>query len=683
MTPQRSERSEVFRSATILGLMTLASRVLGMVRDVLCASVFGAGMVWDAFTIAFIIPNLFRRLFGEGALGSSFIPVYAETLEKQGEGRAKEFSSGLIGVQGLILGVLAAAGAGVALLIPAIAGGEGDSAAKIGLTCSLTAFMIPYLVLVCTVAFLSALLNARKKFTLSASAPVLLNVLWIAGVVVAIPLGGVAAGAYVMAAFILVGGAAEVGILYVPLLWSGKIGMPKLGFRDPAVGEVARLAVPVAFGLAIFQVNVLVDNLIAELLVPGDGAVSALYYGNRLMQFPLGIIGIAVATAVFPHLAGYGARADFPGLGRVMTQALRDALFLAVPAGAGLMVLSPGIVSLLFGHGAFSESEGALDRTAAVTLLYGLGLPAYCGIQVVTRGFYALKDTGTPLRISIAMVLLNLALNLVLVFPMQEAGLALSTAATSWLNFLLCLFIIGRRLGTRVIAPFLNGMLKPAAASAAMCGAALAVQRLAAAVPIGGKAGTAFAVLSAVLAGAAVFLAASMLLRDQSLLLWGKMLVARRPGRAGTSGAPAQGPVMVSACLLGRKCRWDGGSADSVAARELIAGREAVEICPEVMGGLPVPRPKAVIVGGTGREVVEGRARVVFKDTGEDVTDAFLKGAREAERMAAEKGIKVAYLKGRSPSCGAGTVSIDGEVKEGCGVAAWLLRNAGVECIEL
>ncbi len=678
MPPVRSERTEVFRSAAVLGAMTLASRILGMARDIICASVFGAGLVMDAFTIAFIIPNLFRRLFGEGALASSFIPVYAETLAKEGEARAREFSSRLIGIQALVLGVLAVLGGGAALLVPVLLGPGPDG--KLGLTCGLTAFMIPYMPLVCTCAFLSALLNARKKFALPAAAPIVLNILWIAGAVAAIPLGGGSKGAFIMASFILAGGIAETAMLYVPALQSGRIGAPRLALSDPAVKSVAALALPVAFGLAIFQVNVLMDNLIAEILVPGDGAVSALYFGNRLMQFPLGVVGVAIATAVFPHLAALGARSDISGLRRIMEQSLRNTFFLAIPAGAGLMLLSPGIVSLLFGHGEFSQNPDALHRTALVTLLYGAGLPAYCGLQVATRGFYSLKDTRTPLWISTAMVLVNLAGNLALVFPMREAGLALSTAATAWLNFFICLVFLGKKVEAPWIRIFLRGAARPAAASILMCAAAYGVNLLAEGLPFPGKAVTAAAVLSAVAAGALVYMAAAYATGDQSLRQWAAALASRRRRPADEAAAA---PIIVSACLMGRPCRWDGKAAPSARVAAAAAGVEAIEICPEVDGGLGVPRPRAVMLGGTGCDVAEGRARIVFKDTGQDVTEAFLKGAREAERTARERGVKLAYLKSRSPSCGVGKVSIDGEIVPGDGVAAWLLMKLGVECREV
>jgi putative peptidoglycan lipid II flippase len=529
MTATRSERTEVLKSASVLGVLTVLSRILGMVRDIVCAALFGAGEVWDAFIIAWTVPNLFRRLFGEGALASTFIPVYTETLEKEGDARAREFASRLFGAQLLLLGGLTVLGVTGALLFAPFLALFGALDPKIGLAGGLTAFLMPYMLLVCSTALLAALLNAHRRFALAAAAPVVLNTFWIAGAAVAWAVFAPPVRIYVMSGFILAGGGAQALMLLGPLLGRRRIGFLRPDFKDPGVRSVARLAVPVVFGLAILQVNVLLDRVIAEVCVEGDGAVSALYFGNRLMQFPLGVIGIAVATAVFPHLARSSALEDRKGFNRLVGVSLRGTLFMAIPAAAGLMVLADGLVRLLFGHGAFADTPGAAGRTATVVVLYAAGLAAYCAIAVVTRGFYALKDTRTPVKIASVMVVLNLALNLGLVWtPLREGGLALATALTAWVNFFVSLVLLGRRQGTSWMGDVLTQSLRPLLAAGAMAlGTWFLYSRLATALAGGGKAGAAVAVLGSVCAGGGLYIILCILLRDPSLKMWVARILKR------------------------------------------------------------------------------------------------------------------------------------------------------------
>jgi putative peptidoglycan lipid II flippase len=528
MAPKTSERTQLLRSASVLGFLTVASRVLGMVRDILCASLFGAGMMWDAFIIAWTLPNLFRRLFGEGALSSTFIPVYTETREKEGDDRARSFASGMLGVQIVLLAVLALAGTAAALFLPALADRFGVGDPKLSLTAGLSALLMPYLVFICTAALLTALLQAHRRFARAALAPVVLNVFWIAGVLLAGVLTSGEKRIFFMSAFLLAGGFVQAVMLLPPLIRARRLGWPRPAFRDPGVRTVGSLALPVILGLAVLQVNVLLDRIIAELLVPGHGAVSALYFGNRLMQFPLGVIGIAAATAVFPLLATHGAKADREGFSRILSISLKGTLFLAIPAGVGLMVLGEGVVDLLFGHGAFTDDPRAVGRTGIVLLFYAVGLPAYCGIHVVTRGFYALKDTRTPVKIATLMVGVNLALNLVLVWPMQEAGLALATAATAWLNFAACLLLLGRKMERSWVGEIVQGNARTALAAAIMAGGTFFLFRgLSRGLADAGTMGLIVSVLGSAAAGAGIYLVTCVLLREPSLAMWAGRVLRR------------------------------------------------------------------------------------------------------------------------------------------------------------
>ncbi len=512
-----SERTQVFRSASLIGLLTLVSRVLGMARDVFSAAVFGAGAVWDAFIIAWTIPNLFRRLFGEGALASSFIPVYAEAVERGPSERPIKVLNGTLGSLLLVLGVIVVAGVGICYFLPAVLEGPGGDG-KLTLTLRLTALLIPYLLFICITALFSAVLNVHRRFAASAAGPAVLNVIWIAGLAVAWwglrhhPERRI----YVVGVFLLVGGIAQVLVLLPQLVRKLGFPRPRPSLADPDVRRIGALALPVIFGLAILQLNVLADRLIAEFFVPRHGAVSALYYGNRLIQFPLGIIGIAVSTAAFPLFSRLAARGDLAGLKRVFRGALQGTFFLALPSAAGLILLSTPVVALLFSHGAFAR-HGATERTALVVALYAVGLPAYTLLSGTARVFHAMKDTRTPTRTAVFALVVNLALNLSLVWSLGEAGLALATSLTAFLQVFVLLFLLRGRIGFRPLTDLLRPAGKAVVSTAVM---AVAVWLLWTFLPIlrGEGLSARFARIAVVIGtGVAVYFGTALLLRDANL----------------------------------------------------------------------------------------------------------------------------------------------------------------------
>jgi len=298
---------------------------------------------------------------------------------------------------------------------------------------------------------------------------VLLNVVWIGAIVASAGLAREAA-ARAMAWAIVGGGALQLGALAAVLRLRGVPVRPDFALSDPAVREVVGRVVPMVLGLAVVQINELVDSVIAEICVPGHGAVSYLYYGNQLVQLPLALVGTAVATAVFPSMASAAASGRSDELARLATRALQGTLYLSIPATVGLVVFARPIVELLFEHGAFRAEDMA--RSATVLSLYALGLWCYCANQVQVRAFYAQGDTRTPVRVSASMVLLNLALNLTLVWPLREAGIALATSISGVLSCLV-LGVILRRRQLLETSPILRTLALSALASAAMGGAAL------------------------------------------------------------------------------------------------------------------------------------------------------------------------------------------------------------------
>jgi putative peptidoglycan lipid II flippase len=348
---------------------------------------------------------------------------------------------------------------------------------------------------------------------------VLLNGFWIGGLAAGHWLfpGDARSQIWLVCGALLAGGVAELLVL-LPESFA-LLGKPRLvsGLRDPDVRRIATLGLPVLFGLGVLQASILLNRIVAEVLVPGHGAVSALYYGNRLMQFPLGIIGVAVSTAAFPVLSKLAARGDLPKMNRAMGSALRGAFFLSLPAGVGLAVLAVPIVQLLLGHGAFRTDPEAGFRTGRVLALYALGVPACCLVPVAARAFYALKDMKTPTRIALASMVVNLAVGIALVWPLEEAGLALGTSASATFNLGALLWVLRRRVGFRVGAEFLLPGLKGAVSTAAMTAACVAVWKF---LPIlkGDSLSPQFARLAVAIGmSVAIFFLASMALNDANL----------------------------------------------------------------------------------------------------------------------------------------------------------------------
>ncbi|MFP6613349.1 MAG: murein biosynthesis integral membrane protein MurJ [Pirellulales bacterium] len=417
-------------------LWTLASRVLGMVRDVATAALLGmsAGGVMDAFVIAFRVPNLFRRLFGEGAVAASYLPVLTEQLESD---RRRAWQLVSVGLTWLAVSLTV-----FVLIGEAICWGAGQFSADphVDLLLGLTAVMIPYLLLICLAAQVAATLHALGQFGLPAFVPVLLNVSWIIGAWIVAPQWSddKATQAYILACCILFGGGLQLGVQVPALYRHGfRYDYDLAGSRD-ALRRIIAAILPMMAGLAVTQINTLADSVIAwgfsappeEFGYPLQrGAVAAIYYGERLFQFPLGVVGIALATVIYPLLSRHAAGNRTEQLGNDLTIGLRLVLFLAVPASAGLILLAEPLARLLFERGEFTAVD--TSRTARMIVCYGLGAWASCSLPVLVRGFYALGDLSTPIKTGAAIVGLNLALNLILIWPLAEAGLAVATSISA------------------------------------------------------------------------------------------------------------------------------------------------------------------------------------------------------------------------------------------------------------
>ncbi|MBN1909908.1 MAG: murein biosynthesis integral membrane protein MurJ [Pirellulales bacterium] len=457
----QGKRHPLIAATRVTSLGTLASRTLGMVRDMATAALFGLsyGGVMDALALAIRVPNLFRRLFAEGALAASYLPVLTQLLEKDRRHAWQLASVLLTCLAAFLLGLLLV-GELICGLLWLILG----DVPGVGLVLGLTATMLPYTLFICVGAQVAATLHALSHFAVPALAPTILNICWLLGAWAICPwfAPDEEAQAYVLAVCVPVAGVLQLAF-QIPVL-------VKLGFRfdfhwqagRDALGRVLQAMGPMVLGLAVTQVNTFLDSLLAWGLAAapdgpqriawlGDavaypmqqGANAAVYLGERLYQFPLGILGIAVATAIFPLLSRHAARGQHDRLGADLTLGLRLVLCLGVPAGAGLVLLAEPLARLLFERGNFDAADAA--RTAQMISSYALGVWAYCALPVIVRGFYAMEDRLTPVRVGLWAVGLNFVLNVTLIWPLAERGLAVATSVAACVQVVALVVLFSKR----------------------------------------------------------------------------------------------------------------------------------------------------------------------------------------------------------------------------------------------
>jgi putative peptidoglycan lipid II flippase len=439
---QRAVQHGVVRAVGVIGAATLASRVLGFARDMIVARAFGAGPVTDAFFVAFRIPNLLRRLLAEGALSTAIIPVFTEYLERSGRAEFGRMVRAVTGVATVVLCLVSGLGMLLApWIVRVMAPGWVDDPALIGLAGRLTSLMFPYLLLVGLAALAMGALNAHHRFFTAALGPAVLNVAIILSVLVladrmSLPVFSLAVG-------VLVGGAGQLLVQLPELSRLGVPLRPSCEWSHPAVRMVAGRLWPAVFALAAVQVTVLVNTLLASLLP--QGTVSYLYYADRVMEFPLGVFGIALATAALPSMAGQAARGEHRALTATFGFSIRLSAFVAVPAAVGLIALGHPTVTLLFERGEFTASDAAATTQALAG--YAVGLPAFSATRIAAQTFYALGDTRTPVWAGLVSVAANVVLALALMWPLQHAGLALASSLSAYVNLLLLFWLLRRRLG--------------------------------------------------------------------------------------------------------------------------------------------------------------------------------------------------------------------------------------------
>lgn len=503
LTPSHEGRRALVSGAGRLGLGTALSRVLGLGRDMTRAYFFGTGPAADAFTIAFRLPNLLRALFAEGSLSAAFVPTFARELEK-GDRRdhvrflracSGTLLAGLLGVT--FLGILLAPIV-VPLMVPGFAAVEG----KIELTVQLTQALFPYLLLIGLATLAMGALNALRHFTAPALAPAVLNIVLIVGVLLLCPIMGDRPETQIWGLVIAVaiGGALQLAIQIPELRKRGLTLWPSLEFNHPGVHRVFTLMLPGVIGISVQEINAFVDIFLASFLEPGSP--SALEYGQRVMQLPLGIVGVALGTAVLPTLSRQLARGERGAAEDTAGFSMRVGFLVLAPAAIGFVLLAEPILSLLFARGAFAEGR-SLEMTTRALQFFAVGLPAYGAAKSLVPLFYAHGDTRTPVRCSILSMISNIALNLILMQYLGLGGLALATALSSFLNVGLLLYYARRRHGFSPLRHFRVALLRTAPAlvgfGVVAAGSLMLIQRLG----LGG-------VLGALVAGVVPLTAASL-----------------------------------------------------------------------------------------------------------------------------------------------------------------------------
>jgi putative peptidoglycan lipid II flippase len=438
-----SENSRIIKAAGVVGSATLLSRILGFVRDAAIAWYFGAGYSTDAFIAAFRIPNLFRKLFGEGSFSNVFVPVFTDYLTNQGKTEALRLARSALLFLSVLLAVFSVLGILLSpLIVKFLAAGFAVTPSKLTLTVTLTRIMFPYVFFICLVAVCMGILNTLGHFAAPALAPVLLNLAMIAAIFFLCPnfdepVTGLAIG-------VVVGGVIQL-LLQLPfVIRNGVRVWQKSKLIHPGLKKIGKMMPPVILGGAVYQINILVSTLLGSFLK--EGSVSYLYFADRLVQFPLGIFAIAAATAVLPSLSRQASAKNMAAFKDTFAHSIKLVMFITIPAMVGLILLRNPIIALLFQRGEFNAEATRL--TAYALLYYAIGLWAFSAVRIVTATFFALQDTRTPVKTAAIAISFNILFGIILMRYLAHGGLALAVSLASIVNLALLIKALSVKLGS-------------------------------------------------------------------------------------------------------------------------------------------------------------------------------------------------------------------------------------------
>lgn len=439
---QRDQNRRVLKSTFVMAIPTLLSRVLGLFRDILQAKYMGTGHSMDAFSIAYLIPNLLRRLTAEGAMTAAFIPVFTQVKKEKSKEELWKFANAFFFDLTLIMAGLMVLGIVLSpFLVRIIAPGYGKVPGKWELTTVLTQIIFPYIFLISLAALSMAILNSFHKFFVPAFTPVLFNLAIITAALVFVD--KVEEPAFVFAWGVVVGGILQLAI-QVPFLWRNgmrfKFG---LSFAHPAVRKLGKLMVPGLFGAGIIQINFTISRIIATFLE--EGSVSSLYFASRVQELTLGLFSIGLSIALLPTFSEQAVRRDIQGMKKTLVFSFKFILFITLPAMVGLLILHRPIIQVLLERGLFSDLSTAM--TSQCLFYFAFGLPFISGVKILSPAFYSFKDIKTPVTVAFFVMITYIGLSLILMNPMRVGGIALALSLVSVLNFTALFFLLERKIG--------------------------------------------------------------------------------------------------------------------------------------------------------------------------------------------------------------------------------------------
>ena len=454
--------SALIKSTFVVSFMTFLSRISGLVRDIVMANVLGSSALADAFFVAFRIPNFLRRIFAEGAFSQAFVPVFAELTERNTQ-HARQFvqaSSGCLALATLLLSVLGMVFAEWLVLL--LAPGYQADPAKFANTSEALRIMFPYLFCISLMAMSAGILNTLNRFALPAATPILLNVCLIVAMWGLVPVLDNAAKA--LAVGVMVAGLLQLLIQFPALKRHGFLLLPSFDWRNHHVMRVAKLMLPAIFSVSVAQVNLVVNTVLASFLV--TGSISWLYYSDRLMEFPVGVFGIALATVVLPSLSKEHAAGSAEHFAKMLDWAIRWVVLIAAPAAVALFILATPLLATMFNYNQFSVDD--VEQSALALRAFALGVVGFILVKVLAPGFFARQDTTTPMRIAIVSMLVNVLFSLILVGSLKHTGLALAISIAAWVNAGLLALVLWRRRVLRLQPGWLKFSLQVTLAIVAM-----------------------------------------------------------------------------------------------------------------------------------------------------------------------------------------------------------------------
>ncbi|OGP68643.1 MAG: murein biosynthesis integral membrane protein MurJ [Deltaproteobacteria bacterium RBG_16_44_11] len=465
-----SENSKVAKAAGVVGISTMLSRIFGLIRDIVVAAFFGAGWIYDAFLVAFRIPNLLRRIIGEGSLTVSFVPVFTEYLQKKSKDEALELANIAFTLLSIILVIISLLGVLFSPLIVALnAPWFIKTPDQFALAVFLNRLMFPYIFFMSLVALCMGILNSFRHFAAPALSPVILNISMILATLILYdyfsqPIIALAVG-------VMIGGVLQLAMQWPFLAKFGVKFKFRVNLHHPGIKQIAILILPAMLAAAVNTINVLVGTILASFLP--KGSISYLYYADRIMELPLGIFAIAIGTAVLPSFSKHVTNGDFAELKSSISFSLRLMLFVTIPAMIAMMALHLPIISVLFQRGAFDVKAAIL--TSQALFFYALGLWAFSVIRVIVSTFFSLQDSKWPLKAAVITLVVNFLASLVLMQFLKHNGLALANSLAAVINVIILSVVLKKKIGTFLDRSFYSSVIKIIISSLVMLAALMAV----------------------------------------------------------------------------------------------------------------------------------------------------------------------------------------------------------------